>query len=276
MGEMTINLEDMKLTLPTPKRDELGKEVWGRIPRIRDFIPANSGIDVQQFCLSVCAEANKLPPDTKPTTIAKSAFNAAMLGLIPGESLGHCYFVTFNMNKGKQNAHRACQLVIGYRGFIDLAYSVGFLKSIKCDVVLEDEEFERWNDETGARMKHKMPRRRDVKYSNVDLAYCIWHSNTGGSEITYVERSELDKLKRRGNVWDSDPIAMSMKTAARRAAKFWKISGRLGTAVALDEQADRDELQHSPVPLEDEPDPKDVDMNDFIGSLKPHELESTQ
>ena len=49
-----------------------------------------------------------------------AVLQCAQLGLEPGSALGHCYLVPFGNGKAKDGRPN-CQLIIGYRGMIDLA-----------------------------------------------------------------------------------------------------------------------------------------------------------
>ena len=200
----------------------------------------------------MAAEVNALPVDTAPPTVVATAFNCAIVGLIPGKALMHAHFVTFKKNNVPQ-----CQLMIGYRGFLELAYGCKFLKDVQCEVVLTDETYRRWNDSNGARIEHELPIDRKVEYAAVQAAYCIWHGVAGGTGISVISRRELDKVKTKaekkyGSVWGTDPIAMALKTPIRRAASRWKMTDRMGLAVTLDGLAEVGEPQPSQVP-DDEP-----------------------
>jgi recombination protein RecT len=222
---------DAPLQLP-PALHEGAAALYHRAERLPAWLP--SGVEPAQFIMACAAEANKLPKDVNPASIVKTAFNCAVVGLIPGEALGYAFFIPY----GKQ-----CQLVIGYKGFLELAYGCGFLKSFHCDVVLKGESFRNWVDETGARIEHELPIDRDLEWRDVEAAYCLWHGVAGGRDVTVVNRKSLNKVNTGRNVWKSDPIAMALKTSLRRAAKGWRTSRQMGAAVALDGLADAKVVQ---------------------------------
>lgn len=222
------------LQLPPPRNQAVA--LYDRAERLPSWLPA--GVEPAQFIMACATEANKLEADVNPASIVKTAFNAAVVGLIPGEALGHCFFIPW-----KQRGVPHCQLVIGYRGFLELAYGCGFLKDVHCEVVLKDEKWRRWNDETGARLEHELPIDRELDFRNVVAAYCLWHSVAGGRGVVIVDRKALNKVNTGRNVWKDDPIAMALKTPLRRAAKMWKVTGRMGSAVTLDGLADANKAQ---------------------------------
>ena len=232
-----ITIDGEKLQLPKA-RSEGATRLYQRLERLPQHWDGE--VAAARIVIAVTTEANRLPADVEPNSVVTAAFNCAVTGLLPGPFLGHAHFIPFKENRA---GIRRCQLIIGYKGYLHLAYGTGFLKDARPEVVLRDEEFERWNDSAGAQLRHKLRIDRDEQWSNVIGAYCAWKSTTGGGDIAMVTRKELETLYRRGNVWHSDPIAMCKKTAIRRASKNWKTTGRMANAVYLDEMADRDEPQ---------------------------------
>ena len=205
------------------------------------------GAEPLPFMIAAIAAANELPPTAKRGDVARAIFNAATLGLTFGNIRGEAYLLPF---RNKRESERTGQdvhevsLVIGYKGFRNLAFMSGFLKSFTTDVVLAGEVFEVWNDERGRHFKHvpeygrKIPNNAD----GVVAAWCQYETRTGGLGVVVVEREELLGLAK-GDIWKSRFPAMAQKTAIRRAAREWHVAGKLADAVHLDEQADRGELQ---------------------------------
>lgn len=250
---MSTNLitlpEGPPVPLP-PARNKGAEELYapGRMDRLYHWLPPEAKPLAAQFITAVAAEVNGLPKDTDPRSVVRSVFNLATLGLVPGQQRGHAHLLTFLLNRGKPSQVRMCQLVIGYRGFTDLAWGTGFLAELLCEVVLNGEEFSRWNDGRGADYHHNIPLGRQLKWGNVAASYCYYKPKTtpkdGKGNIVIVESEELGKLKRKqGNVWDSNPIPMAQKTGLIRASKLWKITGKMANAVWLSEADDRGEAQ---------------------------------
>jgi recombination protein RecT len=212
--------------------------------------------------MALAVEANKLPATINLRSVAVAGFNAAITGVILGPGYGHAFLIPFKDQ---------CQLVWGYKGLIDLAYETGFLAAIHTEVVLEGEKATRWVDEEGQHIRHELPAMtvaRDLVWQRVRAAYCVWRATTGQGGVQIVEREELSKLKRRGNVWDTHPLPQSRKTAVIRAAKNWKLTGRLGMAVSLEDHAEAGKPQPplEPMPQEAEPSPT---TEDFPGATEP-------
>lgn len=234
----TLTLPDGS-NLPVPAPRNKGVELLYAEDRM-SRLPIPPSVHAPQFMLAVLAEANKMQANVEPKSIVMAAFNCACLGLIPGSQLGHAHFVPF---KNRKRQITECQLIVGYKGYLELAYRARFLKDVHCQVVLQSEEFEYWVDTNGPQVRHQLPVERDAQWEKVQAAYCVWHSVAGGHGIEVVGRKELEKLYRRGNVWHSDPIPMCKKTPLRRSAKTWKQTQELGWAVHLDDTAERGETQ---------------------------------
>jgi len=168
------------------------------VQRMPAYVP--SGADPRQLLMAIVAEANKQSlAKCTPVSIVKTAFNCAVLGLVPGEFMGMAHFVPF---KNTKNNCTDCVLVVGYKGWLELAYDGDFLRDVHAEVVLKGEDFERWNDEAGPHIRHKLDLERDdgLVWENVEAAYCVWHSRGGGSGLEIVGRKALQALKRRGQV----------------------------------------------------------------------------
>jgi phage RecT family recombinase len=240
-----------ELQLPNP-RHAAAAELWQRLPRLPRWIPR--GIDREQFLLAVTAEANRMPENTDASTICAAAFNCAVMGLIPAPAIGHAFFVPFK-NSSRNYIHEV-SLIVGYKGYLELGYRSGFLAGVTIDVIYEGEKAERWNDATGPQMRHELDWDRGEgnpkkDFERVKAAYCIYHTTAGYRDIVVVGKTELDKLKRkydRGNmsIWGEHPIAMSKKTAIRRASKLWKQSKELAHAEFVESYSDAGKIAPSP------------------------------
>jgi phage RecT family recombinase len=201
-------------------------------------------VDARALVAAIAAEVNRLPDGVDTNSIVRTAFNCACLGLAPGPQLGLAHFVPF---KG------VVQLIVGYRGFRDLAIGAGFLAGLHCEVVQEGEDFERWVDRDGPQIYHDLSDPNRVEdWAKVVGAYCQWESTAGHVGHAFVGRHGqhglqglYDKLHdKRGSVWESNPVAMSKKTPILRAAKTWPTGNRrIAQAVYLEEHAERGERQ---------------------------------
>lgn len=229
-----------RLEIPPPQHEGFAALVQ-TANRLPDYVPA--GADKRQLLAAVFAEANKKSlANCTRQSVCKTAFNCVVLGLVPGDVLGMAHFVPF---KDRRRNIEECQLIVGYKGWLDLAYDADFLKDVHSEVVLAGEDFKRWNDEAGVHVRHRLglDHEENLQWDKVQAAYCIWHSKNGGSGMEIVGRKALEALKRRGNVWNDNPIAMCLKTPIIRSAKTWRRTRKIMLAGALEDALDAEASQ---------------------------------
>lgn len=197
------------------------------------------------FAIAVSVAKSQDIAECHPTTVALAVFECAKLGLIPDRHTGHAYVLPYyDRKKGCKTA----QLIIGYRGFIELARRSRQLGAVHTEIVYDGEDFEYWVDEQGPHIKHTPDLNGDRDINRAKYVYCVAHLRDSDIPlIRIVTRAEVEKVKptdaKSFSPWKSDEAAMWLKTAVRRASKLWPMTPELGRAVYLDEQAERGEAQ---------------------------------
>lgn len=125
--------------------------------------------------MRVIANAIRTTPllqDCEPMSFLGALMHCASMGLEPNTPLGHAYLIPFKNNR--KNIVEV-QVVIGYKGFIDLARRSGQLASIHGDVVYSDDEV--WSHEYGSNqhLRHRPGPRKGKRIG----AYCHVKLNLG-------------------------------------------------------------------------------------------------
>lgn len=200
----------------------------------------------------------------------------AQLGLEPDDPRGLSSLVPFNRRvkspDGPDVWVSECSVIIGYRGYIDLARRSGEISNIQAATVFERDVFEY---ELGLE-----PRLRHIPYNGTDdpgritNAYAIAFFKDGAKQFVVLPVRDIERAravskeggKGRGPWQDWYP-EMAMKTAVRRLAKFLPQSPEMALAQAVDD-ADTLRVQKSPEGLvfdvaasvNDLPGPDDVQM----------------
>ncbi len=161
---------------------------------------------------------------------------AAQLGLEPGSGLGHAYLVPFG---------KTCQLIIGYRGMVDLARRSGEIVSISARAVYAKDEFSYAYglDET----LHHVPS-TDAERGPLTFVYAVAKLKGGGVQFEVLSRSDVDRIRKMSRAGNSGPWVehydeMAKKSAVRRLFKMLPVSIELAKAVRLDEAVDDDQDQ---------------------------------
>ena len=205
-------------------------------PELEKLVGATIG--VERFARTVLTELRRTPKlyECDPASLLGAMMLAAQLGLEPGP-LGHVYLVPFK---------RECQFVVGYKGYIDLAYRSGLVKDVATGVVYEGDSFE-WREGTRPFLDHTPsgpPSERDWTH-----AYAVARLRNGGTVFRVVFPEDAERAKSRSrnarsphSPWVTDLHAMIRKTAVRRLAPMLPQSPAFALALATDESEATDAL----------------------------------
>lgn len=167
----------------------------------------------------------------------------AQMGLEPNTVLGHAYLVPFNTKRKDANGHErwvnSVQVVIGYKGLIDLARRSGQIVSIAAHEVCENDKF---NLVYGLdeKLEHTpaMGERGEVLGF-----YAVARLKDGGHCFEFMSIHQVREIMRATQSkgaygpWKDHFTEMGRKTVIRRLAKYLPLSIEFQTAVALDGQA---------------------------------------
>lgn len=182
----------------------------------------------------------------------------AQMGLEPNTVLGHAYLVPFNTKRKDANGGErwvnSVQVIIGYKGLIDLARRSGQIVSIAAHEVCENDQFDMAYG-LDERLTHvpAMGERGEV----IGF-YAVAKLKDGGFAFEFMSRHQVEKIRDGSQGWqqamkfkktDIHPwsahfVEMGRKTVIRRLAKFLPLSIEFQTAAALDEYAATGKDQH--------------------------------
>lgn len=174
--------------------------------------------------VALAARNNPTLYECEPMSLLGSIMALASLGLEPNTPMGHAYLIPFKNNK--QNITEA-QVVIGYKGFIDLAYRSGQVIGIHADVHYSDDEL--FSSEYGSNqhLSHKPgPRQGDkieaychVRLKNGEGHICVpWADIMRTRDASQGWRSAVRYNKTQSHPWHVHEDRMAAKTAVRRLA----------------------------------------------------------
>ncbi|KKK49066.1 hypothetical protein LCGC14_3138830, partial [marine sediment metagenome] len=136
----------------------------------------------------------------------------------------------------KEEWIKECQLIIGYRGLIDLARRSGEVSKIETRLVYQSDVFE---VDYGA--VRPLVHRPDYKTLDRGEWYAVWALATfkdGTVQLEVMTRDEVEKIRNRSKAtgyspWKSDYGEMSRKTVVRRLCKYLPLSPELAAATLL-------------------------------------------
>lgn len=156
----------------------------------------------------------------------------SQLGLEPDGRLAH--LIPF---ENRKRGVTECQLIIDYKGLVELAMRSGNVASIHADKVCEADLFEY---DRGQIKKHTIDFRkpRGAAYAY----YAIVRFKDGAEKAEVMTKDEVDAIRARSRAKDSGPWVtdfdeMGKKTVFRRLSKWLQLSPEFRDA--LDEDADR-------------------------------------
>lgn len=190
----------------------------------------------------VLTECRKTPElrETTPASFLGAVLQCAQLGLEPGGALGHCYLLPYwDRKKGVKN----CQLIVGYRGMIDLARRSGQIVSLCAYVVHEKDHFS-WRLGLDPNIEHIPSPEADR--GAMTYVYAVAKLKGGGVQFEVMSRAEVEAVRKQSKAGGSGPWVthfseMAKKTAIRRLFKYLPVSIEAARAVEFDERADRGE-----------------------------------
>lgn len=162
----------------------------------------------------------------------------SQLGLEPGGALGHAYLLPFGNGKasdGKPNV----QLIIGYRGMIDLARRSGQIISISARTVREGDDFH-YEYGLNEDLKHTPKADESAPITHV---YAVARLKDGGVQFEVMTFNQIESVRKQSKAGDNGPWKthweeMAKKTVIRRLFKYLPVSIEIQQAVILDEKAE--------------------------------------
>lgn len=160
---------------------------------------------------------NKALLNTEPTSFLGSVMQAAQLGLEPGSALGQAYLVPY----GNQ-----CQLIIGYKGMIDLARRSGQVLSLNAYAVREGDDF---SFQLGLKpdIHHVPSLEADRIKKPITYVYAVATLQGGGYQFEVMSRAEVEAVRAKAkskNIWNTYFEEMAKKTVIRRLFKYLPVS----------------------------------------------------
>lgn len=187
-------------------------------------------INVDRLIASVMTAAAKTPAllSADSQSLLMAARQAAQLGLDCSGTLGSAYLIPFSGQ---------VQLIIGYRGLIDLARRSREIVSIQAQCVYAADEF---RVELGTEPSiHHVPNFEGDR-GKVRCAYAVANLVGGGVQFEVMTVGQMEKIRassRNGNrgPWVDHTEEMYRKTVLRRLVKWLPLSPELVDAIEYEE-----------------------------------------
>lgn len=150
-------------------------------------------------------------------SVLLSLLVAARLGLEPDGVLGSAYLVPYG---------RQCQLIVGYRGLVDLARRSGKVQTVISRVVYQRDTFK---VVYGTRDSIRHVPTDEVDAGEWTHVYAVAFFVDGTRQFEVMSRAQVMAIKQRSRAssngpWVTDEVEMARKTVIRRLAKSLPLS----------------------------------------------------
>lgn len=238
----------MSTVIAEPKRKMTIKE-WlkddGMLAEIKRTLPKHCNADrMARVTMTALTRTPKLA-ECDNASFFQALLSLSQWGLEPDGRRAH--LIPF---ENRKRGVVECQLIIDYKGLVELAYRSGVVASIHADVVCENDTFAY---DMGEIIEHKIDFRnlRGKPYA----AYAIARMKDGCRKCEVMSLEDVEAIRRRSKAanngpWVTDFNEMAKKTVFRRLTKWLPLSAEIQDAVYGDDDAVADTVTVSSVPAQ--------------------------
>lgn len=305
MSTTVADLKDRKPLATMKPKEQISYLLNQRKAEIAKMLPKHLNAERLLKVAQIAATTTPALAKCDVASLVGAIGQCAQMGLEPNTVLGHAYLVPFNTKRkdanGQERWVNSVQVIIGYKGLIDLARRSGQIISIAAHEVCERDEFEMVYG-LDEKLTHKpaMGERGDL----IGF-YAVAKLKDGGHAFEFMSRLQVERIrdgsqgwqtavkfkKQAIHPWQAHFVEMGRKTVIRRLAKFLPLSVEFQTASALDEFAETGRDQHiesalegdynilgDDAPMVDEmeeqnptPEPAPIDVDTTTGEIMPNE-----
>jgi len=231
-------------TVPNKTRD-ISKFVSNIAPHVRDVLPRHMTPERQLRLLSAMLSRDPKLAEATSLSLATAIVNCSMLGFEPNTPMGYAWILPYKNNKARCTE---AQLIIGYKGYIQLFYQSGMVDAVWAELVHANDKFSRTlGTNRGLHHEPAVGDRGEI----VGAYACAAIKGTAHTTFVYMNIAEIldRKAFSRGSdsqysPWNDPKMgypAMVLKTPVRSLAKWVPMStedkGRSQMALASEIEA---------------------------------------
>lgn len=223
------------------RRAKIEAELVRLAPDIAATLP--SGMSRERFQVVVLQALSRNPDllECEASSVILAVLEAAQLGLEPTGSLSRAWLIPY---KGKDSPRPKAQLMIGVRGYEDLARRSGEIADVWSRVVYEGDDFEVVYG-TEDRITH-VPKLETIDPSKITHVYAIAKFRDGRVRFEVMTKADVDRIRARARAsnfgpWVTDYAEMSRKTVGRRLIKTLPLTVEAIHAIERDEEREFDQ-----------------------------------
>lgn len=206
---------------------------------------AASLIDPNRLKAVVLSQFTRRPElwECDPVSVARAVVESAQMGLEPTGAIGGAHLVPFHNTK---TGRKEAQLIIDYRGYVQLARRSGEVSKVWARIVREKDEFvvEAGTDDT----LHHRPFLGQDDPGNVTHVYAVIAYRDGSQQFDWDTRAWVETIRKRSKAsdkgpWVTDWAEMAKKSILRRLLKTAPLTVEARHAIELEEQEEAEAAQ---------------------------------
>lgn len=254
--------------LVVAKRKDLEKVLGFSGEAFKKAIPANLSLTAERLIRLALTAFVQTPAlwECETQSIVRCVMEAAQLGFEVGGPLGHCYFVP---------RKKKATLMIGYRGFIELARRSGDVSFVRSILRYANDKFD-LQEGTSPAIVHVPLLTGDR--GELQGVYAVVRYRDGSYDFDYMSIAEVEKVEKRSSAtgfspWkhEDDRLEMIKKTPIRRLAKRMPLSTSTLQRAAAGDELREIGMPADIVPPPDGPVPDDVLEGEIVESEAPEQ-----
>lgn len=218
-----------KTATPTSKQDPVGQLIAKLKPQMAVALPAAMNAErVARIALTELRTNPKLAQaaTNNPASFMGAMLKASALGMEVGNGLGHAYLLPYGSET---------QLIVGYRGMIELARRSSQIESLYAVEVYNGEKFT-----VSMGLTQDIIHERDfsgmvdMRPENVIAVYAVAKLKGGMVQFDVMTRVQVEAIRSRSKSknngpWVTDWVEMAKKTVLRRLFKMLPVSVEVQT-----------------------------------------------
>ncbi len=226
----------MKDVMALPPKQRISKLLQENKKEIAAALPKHISIDRMVMIAQTAATSVPALLDCYTPSLFGAMIKCSQLGLEPNNALGQAYMIPFRNNKQNRTD---VQLIIGYRGMIDLARRSGHVVSMNAQAVREGDEFN-W----GFGLEEKLDHKPGSDRGEITHFYAYAKLTGGGHQFDVLTKQDVDKImagtqsKGKYGPWADHYEQMGRKTMIRRLFNYLPVSIEMAEAAAIDSQGE--------------------------------------
>lgn len=255
-----MSTQALKARITTPAKKPISERTLADLlndkaikEQIKRALPKQ--LEADRFMRVMLTELRTTPAlaNCSPESFLSALMQSAQLGLEVGNGLGHAYLIPFGNGKDTQGRANV-QLIIGYRGMLDLIKRSGQVSKLSVRAVHEKDDF---HYEYGLNEDMKHLPTIEAETGELTYVYAVVHMKDGTKQFEVMSRKQIEEIRLQSkasgaSTWKNHFEEMAKKTVVRRLFKYMPISVEMERAIILDERAEANMDQQTHILFEDD------------------------